>query len=203
MKEKEQRESTPNEELPISHGDTKSLRKRMSPSSNSSPDFETVAMAKASARRRLDLGAGLSGQNTCGTDPSLKSGSEENPVSRLKPQESQLVHEDEAAPIRSLPKAPPSGDDGASRETGVKVPARVPSPSHSKRKLKSSNGENMPSPQARKRAKPAEEEEIPVFIQGEKRVLTSPPQKSPKKKSFLLKRVLPKFLRGIIGRKES
>jgi hypothetical protein len=117
-------------------------------------------MAKASARRRLDLGSGLSKAS--------------------------------------------SVDYGASGETEVKDSGTVPSQSGSKRTLTRSNGQNATSPQPRKKVKPAEEDEISVFIKGKKRVLTSPPQKIPKEKGFNFpKRVLPKFLRGVIKRKES
>jgi hypothetical protein len=158
MKGTEQTESTPRQELP-SHEDKQSPKKRLSPSSNSSPDSAIIVMANASARRRLHLGSELSKAS--------------------------------------------SVDYGASGETEVKDSGTLPSPSGSKRTLKRSNEQYATSLRPRKKVKPAEEDDILEFIKGKKQVLTPPSQESPKKNSFFPKRVLPKFLRGIITRKES
>jgi hypothetical protein len=65
---------------------------------NSSQDSAVSAMATVLAKKRLELGAGSSGQNGCESDPSAENGSKKRPVSHLKPRKPKMVHDDDDTP---------------------------------------------------------------------------------------------------------
>jgi hypothetical protein len=164
---------------------------------NSSQDSAVSAMATVLAKKRLELGAGSSGQNGCESDPSAENGSKKRPVSHLKPRKPKMVHDDDDTP--SPLKYPRGVDHGKFRETEEEDTANVPSPSGSEGKLKRSNGQDTPSP--RKKARPrAEEDQISIIFEGFKTLSQSKPKAN---NSFFPKLTLPHVLRGILQRKES